>query len=120
MRFKNREINNYFARNRWGVFLGRYVVLELIGYGGFGEVFRGYDVEGGREVAIKLNVVERGEEEGERAFASRVRHIEREVEIHKGLDHRRIAKYYETYKFYEQEKVFVVSTMELCSGVDLF
>ena len=37
-----------------GTRLGQYEVLELIGKGGMGEVYRGYDTQLKRDVALKV------------------------------------------------------------------
>lgn len=62
---------------------GRYAVIERIGSGGMGEVFRGRHVDLGREVAIKL-LKKVGGEAISPALAERFR---REAEISARLDH---------------------------------
>lgn len=52
-----REKRCYFSEKGWGTFRNRYQVLELIGAGGFGEVYRVYDYFRGEEIAMKLNII---------------------------------------------------------------
>lgn len=46
-----------YAREGWPVVGDRYLTLELLGKGGFSEVYRCYDLEDNTEKALKLSNV---------------------------------------------------------------
>ncbi len=64
-----------------GTRLGPYEVVELLGVGGMGEVYRGRDPRLGREVAIKVLPVEVGQD------AARLRRFEQEARAASALNH---------------------------------
>jgi tousled-like kinase len=69
----------------------RYQPLELVGKGGFSEVYRSYDLYANQTVAIKLSSVEHLLQ-GCGNKHEYLKHIKREYEIHKQLDHPNIVK----------------------------
>ena len=76
------------SRFRPGQRLGRYEVVELLGAGGMGSVYRALDPSLGREVAIKaLAHAFRGDSESLRRF-------EREARVLATLNHPNIATIY--------------------------
>lgn len=52
------EENCFFAKEGWPLLMKRYQPLELVGKGGFSEVYRSYDLYSNQTVAIKLSSVE--------------------------------------------------------------
>ncbi len=85
--------------------IGRYRLLERIGAGGFGSVFRAVDPDSGREVAIKTCTL--GEDAYPRFF--------REARLASGLSHPNITAVFESGM--EGETPFMVQ--ELLTGRDL-
>jgi tetratricopeptide (TPR) repeat protein len=71
--------------------LGRYVVLERLGFGGMGEVFAAYDPELDRKIAVKLL---RPREAGSRSSAASERLI-REAKAMAKLSHRNVITVYD-------------------------
>ncbi|EGT33534.1 CBN-TLK-1 protein [Caenorhabditis brenneri] len=71
----------------------RYLMLNLLGKGGFSEVWKAFDMEENRYVACKIHHVNK--EWKEEKKANYVKHAMREKDIHKSLDHCRIVKQYD-------------------------
>jgi serine/threonine-protein kinase len=86
--------------------LGKYTIVEKIGVGGFGVVYKGYDPHIKRHVAIKTCSVE--DREARERF-------QREAEIAGGLQHRNIVTVYEL--GFEADTPYLVQ--EFLSGEDL-
>jgi tetratricopeptide (TPR) repeat protein len=74
-----------------GTLLGRYVVLNLVGRGGMGEVYAAYDPELDRRIAVKLL---RADREGE-AGASMTAHLLREAQAIARLSHPSVVVVYD-------------------------
>ena len=92
----------------------RFVLLELIGRGGFGEVWKAYDFKETKYVAIKIQTQNPGwSQETVHNFA---KHIAREIQILQNTDHPNVVKY--IHFFYVGERV-VALVMEYCEGGDL-
>ena len=68
-----------------GTTLGLYEIIELIGVGGMGEVYRARDTKLGREVAIKVLPEELSQDRERRA------RFEREAKLLAALNHPYIA-----------------------------
>uniref|UniRef100_A0AC34FM93 Protein kinase domain-containing protein n=1 Tax=Panagrolaimus sp. ES5 TaxID=591445 RepID=A0AC34FM93_9BILA len=92
----------------------RYVLLTLLGKGGFSEVWRAYDLDSYRSVACKIHRVNKQWNENKKA--SYVKHAIREKDIHKTLDHPNIVKMYELLTI-DQDTFCTV--LEYCDGNDL-
>ena len=93
---------------------GRYVLLRLLGKGGFSEVFHAYDTHEGREVACKIHQLAAGwSEERRRAY---VRHAVREYDIHKRLDHPHIVALHD---IFEVDSATFCTVLSFCGGGDL-
>lgn len=71
----------------------RYLMLNLLGKGGFSEVWKAFDIEENRYVACKIHHVNKDWKEEKKA--NYVKHAMREKDIHKSLDHCRIVKQYD-------------------------
>ncbi|GMH62570.1 hypothetical protein TL16_g03501 [Triparma laevis f. inornata] len=66
----------------------RYVLMQLIGRGGFSEVWKSYDLIGCRPVAVKIHQLDsRWSEDKKRSYT---RHVSREYDIHRTVTHGRI------------------------------
>jgi tousled-like kinase len=92
----------------------RYVLLTLLGKGGFSEVWRAYDLDSYRTVACKIHRVNK--QWGDHKKASYVKHAIREKDIHKTLEHPNIVKMYELLTI-DQDTFCTV--LEYCDGNDL-
>lgn len=106
------ESNSAFAN--FPVLAERYLLLNLLGRGGFSEVYRAYDFESARFVACKVHQLASNWSEPKKQ--SFLRHMLRENEIHKGLSHPRILRAHDSF---ELDNLTVVSVLDLCNGTDL-
>ncbi|KAL3907237.1 MAG: hypothetical protein SGPRY_010246, partial [Prymnesium sp.] len=92
----------------------RFVFLDLIATGGFSAVFKAYDMLKHEYVACKLHHVSKEwSDQRKEAF---VRHVEREIDITVGVQHRRIV---ETFAAFEINDSTFVSVMPFCNGGSL-
>jgi tousled-like kinase len=92
----------------------RYLLLNLLGRGGFSEVFRAYDFVSAQFVACKIHqLASNWNETRKQTF---LRHMLREQEIHKRLSHPRILRALDSF---ELDNLTVVSVLELSEGQDL-
>ncbi len=92
-----------------GECLGPYEILELLGAGGMGEVYRATDTKLGRDVAIKILPAEVAKDAG------RLERFQREAHLLASLNHPHIAAIYGLEETYGQP--FLV--LELVEGEDL-
>ncbi|CAI4228844.1 unnamed protein product [Auanema sp. JU1783] len=92
----------------------RYLLLALLGKGGFSEVWRAYDLEENRYVACKIHHVNK--EWKEEKKANYVKHAMREKDIHKSLDHCRIVKLFDLFTI---DNHSFCTVLEYCPGNDL-
>lgn len=109
---QNDETNSAFAN--FPVLSDRYLLLNLLGRGGFSEVYRAYDFESARFVACKVHQLASNWSEARKQ--SFLRHMLRENEIHKSLSHPRILHAHDSF---ELDSLTVVSVLDLCNGTDL-
>lgn len=92
----------------------RYVVLNLLGRGGFSEVYKAFDLQTGTYVACKIHqLASNWSEVKKRNF---IRHAMREYEIHKALRHPRVVKLIDIFEY--DENTFC-TVLEYCDGSDL-
>ena len=68
----------------------RYLMLELIGYGGYSEVWKAFDRAGGQELALKVH--ELSEQWSDERKATYIKHARRETDIQKKLCHPNIVR----------------------------
>ena len=92
----------------------RYVLMNLLGRGGFSEVYKAWDSVDMREVACKLHQLNpQWSEERKRTY---VRHAARECDIHKSLDHPHVVRLIDVF---EVDSDSFCTVLELCTGDDL-
>lgn len=92
----------------------RYVLLSLLGKGGFSEVWKAYDLEENRYVACKIHHVNK--EWKEEKKANYVKHAMREKDIHRTLNHDRIVKLFDLFTI---DNHSFCTVLEYCGGNDL-
>ncbi|WAQ94706.1 TLK2-like protein [Mya arenaria] len=102
-RFKDHQILN-----------DRYLLLNLIGKGGFSEVHKGFDLKEQRYVACKIHQLNREWKDDKKA--NYIKHALREYKIHKSLDHPRIVRLYDVF---EIDNNSFCTVLEYCEGNDL-
>lgn len=93
---------------------GRYLLLELLGKGGFSEVFKSLDLQEFKHVAVKIHQLSSQWSESKKA--SYVKHSVREYHIHKQLHHPRIVGLLD---IFEVDNNTFATVLEYCSGGDL-
>lgn len=92
----------------------RYLLLSLIGKGGFSEVHKGFDLKEQRYVACKIHQLNK--EWKDEKKANYIKHALREYNIHKALDHPRIVKLFDVF---EIDNNSFCTVLEYCDGNDL-
>ncbi|QHN91301.1 Serine/threonine-protein kinase TOUSLED [Arachis hypogaea] len=102
-RFNNFQILNH-----------RYALLNLLGKGGFSEVYKAFDLVEHRYVACKLHGL--NPQWSEEKKQSYMRHAIREYNIHKSLVHHHIVRLWD---IFEIDQNTFCTVLEYCSGKDL-
>ncbi|XP_076008001.1 serine/threonine-protein kinase tousled-like 2 [Genypterus blacodes] len=92
----------------------RYLLLYLLGRGGFSEVYKAFDVTEQRYVAIKIHQLNKNWREEKKENYHK--HACREYRIHKELDHPRIVKLYD---YFSLDTDSFCTVLEYCEGNDL-
>jgi len=92
----------------------RYQLLNMIGRGGFSEVYRAYDLENNRFCAVKIHELEK--DMSDQQCQSYIRRAMREYEIHKSLNHPRVVTLQDCFAI--STKAFG-TVLELCDGETL-
>lgn len=92
----------------------RYLLLQLLGKGGFSEVYKGFDVKELRYVACKIHQLNKDWKDEKKA--NYIKHAVREYDIHKSLDHARIVRLFDVF---EIDSNSFVTVLEYCDGNDL-
>ncbi|KAG6557270.1 hypothetical protein Mapa_001197 [Marchantia paleacea] len=100
--------------NHFPILNNRYALLNLLGKGGFSEVYKAYDLVDYKYVACKLHGL--NAQWGEEKKRSYVRHAVREYNIHKGLIHNHIVRLWD---IFEIDANTFCTVLEYCSGKDL-
>ncbi|KAL9992532.1 putative protein kinase TLK family [Helianthus debilis subsp. tardiflorus] len=102
------RFNNYQILNH------RYALLNLLGKGGFSEVYKAFDLVEYRYVACKLHGLNANWSEDKKQ--SYIRHAIREYNIHKTLIHHNIVRLWD---IFEIDQNTFSTILEYCSGKDL-
>ncbi|KAK7197548.1 tousled-like kinase II [Novymonas esmeraldas] len=92
----------------------RYVLMHLLGKGGFSEVWKAFDLVEGRYVACKIHHIQR--EWPAQTRTHYLRHAQRELDIMRALDHPHLTHLYDV--FPRGDNMFI-SVMEYSNGMDL-
>ncbi|XP_063973750.1 serine/threonine-protein kinase tousled-like 2 isoform X2 [Diachasmimorpha longicaudata] len=92
----------------------RYLLLMLLGKGGFSEVHKAFDLKEQRYVACKVHQLNKDWKEDKKA--NYIKHALREYNIHKALDHPRVVKLYDVF---EIDANSFCTVLEYCDGHDL-
>jgi tousled-like kinase len=92
----------------------QYLLLTLIGKGGFSEVHKAFDLKEQRYVACKVHQLNK--EWKEEKKANYIKHALREYDIHKTLEHPRIVKLFDVF---EIDTNSFCTVLEYCEGNDL-
>ncbi|KAG7671198.1 hypothetical protein KSW81_003336 [Nannochloris sp. 'desiccata'] len=100
--------------NDFPVLHNRYLLLNMLGRGGFSEVYRAYDLVALRPVAVKIHQLSSQWSEAKKA--SYVKHSVREYHIHRALNHPRIVHLLD---IFEIDNNTFATVLDLCTGGDL-
>merc|ERR1711971_995077 len=107
-RYKNTVYNNHPMLN------DRYLLLMLLGKGGFSEVHKGFDLKEQRYVACKIHQLNKDWKDDKKA--NYIKHALMEYNIHKNLEHARIVKLFDVF---EIDANSFCTVLEYCDGHDL-
>jgi tousled-like kinase len=92
----------------------RYVLISLLGKGGFSEVWKAHDLDELRDVAVKIHQLDsRWSEDKKRNYT---KHVSREYEIHRDVRHPRIVSLLDVF---EIDHNSFATVLEYCRGTDL-
>ncbi|XP_054797300.1 serine/threonine-protein kinase TOUSLED isoform X2 [Prosopis cineraria] len=100
--------------NNFQILSHRYALLNLLGKGGFSEVYKAFDLVEHRYVACKLHGL--NAQWSEEKKQSYIRHAIREYNIHKTLVHHHIVRLWD---IFEIDHNTFCTVLEYCSGKDL-
>ncbi len=102
------------CKDKFPVLAGRYLILSLLGKGGYSEVYKAYDLENHNEVACKIHQL--NPQWSDSLKDNYIRHTIRENQIQKLFLHSKIVRHYDTI---EIDLSSFCTVLELCSGPDL-
>ena len=111
--YRAQEDSTFNAYPRLGQ-MDRYQLLNMLGKGGFSEVYKAYDLFSHCFVAVKIHEIRKDMEE--QARQNYVQHTTMEYNIHKRLKHRRIVRLLDCFSI---DALSFGVAMEYCEGVDL-
>ncbi|CAL4068050.1 unnamed protein product [Meganyctiphanes norvegica] len=100
--------------NNHPVLNDRYLLLMLLGKGGFSEVHKAFDLKEQRYVACKVHQLNKDWKDDKKA--NYIKHAIREYNIQKKLNHPRIVKLYDVF---EIDANSFCTVLEYCDGHDL-
>merc|ERR1719458_741358 len=92
----------------------RYLLLSLLGKGGFSEVHKGFDLKEQRYVACEIHQLNKDWKDDKKA--NYIKHALREYNIHKALEHARIVTLFDVF---EIDANSFCTVLEYCDGHDL-
>ena len=135
-KLKADELNSRFCIGE-ALHGGRYLLTELLGKGGFSEVFKAYDLTELRHVAIKVHQLNPAWSAERRS--NYIKHAEREYDIHRGLEHPAVVKLLDVFGLSKErggggdrggkegcdgggecvEQYGFATVLEYCNGADL-
>ena len=92
----------------------RYLLLSLLGRGGFSEVWKALDLLELREVAVKVHQLNPTWTEERKS--SYIKHVTREYNIHRDMRHPRVVQLYDVF---EIDVNSFATVLEYCKGIDL-
>ncbi|XP_054165508.1 serine/threonine-protein kinase tousled-like 2 [Oppia nitens] len=92
----------------------RYLLLILLGKGGFSEVHKAFDLKDQRYVACKIHQLNKDWKDDKKA--NYIKHALREYNIHKQLDHPRVVRLFDVF---EIDANSFCTVLEYCDGHDL-
>lgn len=110
-RINNEDQSRY---NTHIVLNDRYLLLMLLGKGGFSEVHKGFDLKEQRYVACKIHQLNKDWKDDKKA--NYIKHALREYNIHKALEHPRIVNLFDVF---EIDANSFCTVLEYCDGHDL-
>ena len=112
----NQESRCTFSQKKegWPLLGGRYQIVNLLGKGGYSEVYKAYDLENHMYVACKLHQLNQNWKE--EIKDNYIKHTIRENQIHKEINHSKIVRHYDTI---EIDNNSFCTVLEYCSGPDL-
>ncbi|CAA6653763.1 unnamed protein product [Spirodela intermedia] len=100
--------------NSFQILNNRYALMNLLGKGGFSEVYKAFDLVDYRYVACKLHGLNpQWSEEKKKSY---IRHATREYDIHKTLVHPHIVRLWD---IFEIDHDTFCTVLEYCNGKDL-
>lgn len=88
--------------------------MNLLGKGGFSEVWRAYDLTELRHVAVKIHQLEPSWSDAKKE--NYTKHVSREYEIHRDVRHPRVVSLYDVF---EIDTDSFATVLECCKGTDL-
>ncbi|CAD8073629.1 unnamed protein product [Paramecium sonneborni] len=92
----------------------RYILLSLLGKGGFSEVYKGYDLKEMKHVACKIHQLNQNWTINSKSYY--VNLVTKEFKVHKELQHPNILKLYDSV---EIDSNTFCTILEYCNGSDL-
>lgn len=92
----------------------RYILMRLLGKGGFSEVWQAFDLKEGRHVACKIHRVQA--DWPSQTKTHYIRHAERELNIMRQVRHPHVTQLYDVFEY---SNSMFVSVMEFSRGMDL-
>lgn len=108
------RFRGFQCKEKFPVLAGRYLILSLLGKGGYSEVYKAYDLENNMEVACKIHQL--NPQWSDSIKDNYIRHTIRENQIHKEIVHSKIVRHYDTI---EIDLSSFCTVLELCTGPDL-